>query len=206
LEVPLLKKSGEADGMIDVNLNCKLLKLIYEIHYWERLGFEIPPYCADAFSKKEEITSMREHVLSIVLDYNRIVASLSREERGMFKERIKNLDKRIQPGFNKLTWTKPSACEEFSTTCRRHASELQAIVDKYKDSLMNCFRFCKKISEQLLVKVDSRKICEDLEFEELQSKHRKQVSVHLSELYEAIENTLKSTHEIFKKGKQSLKV
>jgi dynein heavy chain len=199
LETPLLKKSSEAEGMIDVNLNCKLLKLIAEIYYWERLGFEIPPYCADAYGKKEELVSTRENVLTVVLDYNRIISSLSREERGMFKERIKALDKRIQPGFNKLTWTKPQAAEEFSTTCRRHASDLQAIVDKYKDSLMSCFRSCKKISEQLLVRIDPRKICENLEFEEDQMKHRKQTSVKLAEFYESIEHTLKSTHEIFKK-------
>jgi len=71
LETPLLKKSMEADGMIDVNLNSKLLKLIMEIHYWERMGFEIPHYCADAFSKKDEIRTTRESVLTIVLDYNR---------------------------------------------------------------------------------------------------------------------------------------
>ena len=199
LEVPLLKKSAEADGMIDVNLSPKLLKLIYEIYHWERLGFEIPPYCADAFARKEELTNMRENVVAIVLDYNRIIASLSREERGMFKERIKNLDKRIQPGFNKLTWTKAQAAEDFSITCRRHASELQAVTDKYKEALMSCFRQCKRISEQLLIKVDPRKICENLEFEEDQSKHRKQASLKLSELYESIEQTLKTTHEIFKK-------
>lgn len=194
-----MKKSSEAEGMIDVNLNTRLPKLMYECYYWERLGFDIPPYCADAYSKKEEMQGMRENVLWVVLDYNRIISSLSREERGMFKERIKNLDKRIQPGFNKLTWTKPQAAEEFGNTCRRHASDLQAIVDRYKDSLMNCFKYCKKISEQLLVKVDPRKICENLEFEEDQSKHRKQVAVRLSELYDSIEHTLKSTHEIFKK-------
>lgn len=199
LEVPLLKKSSEADGMIDVNLNSKLLKLIAEVHYWERLGFEIPHYCSDAYGKKEEIINTRENVLTIVLDYNRIIGSLSREERGLFKERIKNLDKRIQPGFNKLTWTKAQAAEEFISTCRRHASELQSIVDKYKASLMRCFRFSKQISELLLVKIDSRKIFENLEFEEDQIKHRKTVSVSLSETYEQIESTLKSIHETFKK-------
>lgn len=71
LESPLLKKSTEADGMIDVNLNSKLLKLIAEIHYWERLGFEIPHYCADVFLKREEIRIMRESVLTVVRDYNR---------------------------------------------------------------------------------------------------------------------------------------
>jgi dynein heavy chain len=199
LEAPLLRKSTEADGMIDINLNSKLLKLLVEVHYWERLGFEIPHYCADAFTKKEEIRSTREYVLTIVLDYNRIISSLSKEERGLFKERIKNLDKKIQPGFNKLTWTKSSAAEEFIITCRKHASELQSIVDKYKASLMQCFRYCKQISEQLLVRIDTRKIFENLEFEDDQIKHRKQVSVKLTELYDQIEYTLDSTHEIFKK-------
>lgn len=199
LEVPLLRKSSEMDGMIDVNMNGRLIKLIMEIYYWERLGFEIPHYCADVYTKREEILHMRESVLTIVLDYNRIIGSLSREERGLFKERIKTLDKRIQPGFSKLTWTKIEAVDEFIQTCRRHASELQSIVDKYKDSLMNCFRWCKKISEELLVKIVCKRPFENLEFEEDQAKHRKQASNKLGELYDSIERTLKSVHEIFKK-------
>jgi dynein heavy chain len=71
LEQPLLKKSTEADGMIDINLNPKLLKLLVEVLYWDRMGFEIPHYCADAFTKKDEIKSTKEYVLTIVFDYNR---------------------------------------------------------------------------------------------------------------------------------------
>lgn len=147
LDSSLLKKSAELDGMIDVNLNPKLLKLLIEIHYWERLEMEIPSYCSDVFSKREEILMTRENVLTVVQDYNRIIGSLSYEERGLFKERIKNLDKRIQPGFNKLTWTKAQAAEEFITTCRRHAGELQVVVDRYKSSLMQCFRLCKQVRD-----------------------------------------------------------
>ena len=70
-ESPLLKKSTEADGMIDANLNYKLLKLIYEVYYWERLSYEIPHHCNEVFAKKDEIRNMRESVLTIVRDYNR---------------------------------------------------------------------------------------------------------------------------------------
>ncbi len=195
----MLKKSNESDGMIDVNLNSKLLKLLVEIHYWERMGYEIPSYCQDAFSKKDEILITRQNVLTVVMEYNRIIASLNLEERGLFKERIKNLDKRLQPGFNKLTWSKPALAEEFIVTCRRHANELQGVVDRYKSSLKDCFKLSKQISEHLLVKIDSRKIFENLEFEEDQLKHRKAVSVKLCELYDLIETTLKTTHELFKK-------
>ena len=66
-----MKKSNELEGMIDVNLNNKLLKMIYETHYWERFGFEIPHYCADVFLKRDEIRILRESVLTVVRDYNR---------------------------------------------------------------------------------------------------------------------------------------
>lgn len=64
---------------------------------------------------------------------------------------------------------------------------------------MQCFRLCKQISENLLVKIDTRKIFENLEFESDQMKHRRNISDRLSDLYESIEITLKQTHEIFKK-------
>ena len=128
---------------------------------------------------------------------------MSPEERGLFKERIKNLDKRMQHGFTKLTWAKMQAADEYISNCRRHSSELQIVVDKYKASLMECFRCCKQISEHLLVKIDTRKQFENLEFEDDQAKHRKAVSVKLVELYDSIEVKLKTTYEVFRKDESN---
>ena len=61
----------EINRMIDVNISNRLLKLITEVYYWERMGFEIPHYCTEAFSKRAEIRNTREIVLTIVLDYNK---------------------------------------------------------------------------------------------------------------------------------------
>lgn len=49
------------------------------------------------------------------------------------------------------------------------------------------------------MKIDTRKIFENLEFESDQLKHRRSISDRLSDLYDSIEITLKQTHEIFKK-------
>ena len=43
-------------------------------------------------------------------------------------------------------------------------------MDKFKESYLDCIKLCKKISETLLVKIDTRKIFENLEFEEYQVK------------------------------------
>ena len=52
-------------------INRLLLKLFQEIHFWERLMFEIPHYAAEAYTKREDLRNLREHVLLVVRDYNR---------------------------------------------------------------------------------------------------------------------------------------
>ena len=47
------------------------MKLFQEIHYWERLMFEIPHYAAEVYTKREDLRGTREHVLLVVRDYNR---------------------------------------------------------------------------------------------------------------------------------------
>ena len=64
------------------------MKLFQEIHYWERLMFEIPHYAADVYTKLEDLRNLREHVLLVVRDYNRWVLimyfmqKMEREHRG----------------------------------------------------------------------------------------------------------------------------
>jgi dynein heavy chain len=45
--------------------------MFQEIHYWERLMFEIPHYATDVYNKREDLRGLREHVLLVVRDYNR---------------------------------------------------------------------------------------------------------------------------------------
>lgn len=54
-----------------------LLKLFEELHYWEKLSFEIPHYVVDVYAKCEELRILRESVLLVVRDYNRSVCHLS---------------------------------------------------------------------------------------------------------------------------------
>ena len=49
-----------------------LLKMFQEVYYWERMGYETPHYASDAYTKSEEQRFLRENVLLIVRDYNRL--------------------------------------------------------------------------------------------------------------------------------------
>ncbi|XP_046574741.1 LOW QUALITY PROTEIN: dynein axonemal heavy chain 2-like [Haliotis rubra] len=198
LEAPLMCRSMERPPMLDINFNRNMLKMFQEIHYWERLMFEIPHYAADVYSKREDLRNLREHVLLVVRDYNRIIAALSLEERGLFRERIKVLDKKIHAGLTKLTWASKGISDYFVGECRVHASKVQAIVDDYKGANMTVSGHCVKISKTLLVKIDSRKIYENLEFDEDQARLRESVQKQLKEIHEEIVSTMNQTHDVFK--------
>ena len=63
------------------------------------------------------------HKSDLVVSY-RIIAALSQEERGLFKERIRFLDKKIHPGLTKLTWASKGISDYFVNECRIHASKV----------------------------------------------------------------------------------
>ena len=198
LEVPLMTRSVERPGMIDINSDRSLLKLFQEIHYWERLMFEIPHYAADVYTKHEDLRGLREHVLLVVRDYNHIIATLSPEERALFKERIRFLYKKIHPGLTKLTWASKGISDFFVNECRVHASKIQAVVDSHKGANLTIGAPCKAMSERLLVKIDGKKVYEKMEFDEEQRRTRTAVQGKLHALHSDVVRTMKATYEVFR--------
>lgn len=122
-----------------------LLKLFQEIYYWERLVFEIPHYAAEVYIRKEDLRQLREHVFLVVRDYNRIIAALSVEERGLFKERIKSLDKKIHPGLTKLNWAAKGISDYFIGDCRVFAGKVRQWkhVLRVRIIILHCHCSCK---------------------------------------------------------------
>ena len=55
--------------------------------------------------------------------------------------------------------------------------QVQDIVDDYKNANLTISKNCKKISEMLLVKIDGKRVYDNLEFEEEQVNHEKILSV-----------------------------
>ncbi|XP_029769486.1 dynein heavy chain 2, axonemal [Terrapene carolina triunguis] len=198
LDTPLLIPSAEKSGMLDINFDKDLLKLFVEIHYWERLLFEIPHYVVEVYDRKEDLRNLRENLLLVARDYNRIIAMLSPEERALFKERIRYLDKKIQPGLKKLHWSLKGASAAFISECRLHASKVQTIVNEYKAATLTVARSAQQISEALLVRITGKRVYNDLEFEEDQKEHRAWVQQKLMGIHEEVINIMRQTYEVFK--------
>ncbi|KAM9407837.1 LOW QUALITY PROTEIN: dynein axonemal heavy chain 2 [Salvelinus alpinus] len=198
LDQPLMMRCKEKQGMLDINFDKNMLKMFNEIHYWERLLFEIPHYVSDVYQRREELRSMRESVLLVVRDYNRIIASLSAEELGLFRERLRFLDKKIQPGLSKLLWSSKGASSFFIKDCRLHASKIQLIVDEYKAANLAISRQCGLISELLLVRVDGKTVYRDLEFEGDQQAHQQAQLQRLHSAHQDIVAIMSRVYETFR--------
>ncbi|XP_039193883.1 dynein heavy chain 2, axonemal isoform X2 [Crotalus tigris] len=198
LDTPLLIPSAEMPGMLDINFDKHLLKLFVEIHYWERVLFEIPHYVVEVYERKEDLRNLRENLLLVARDYNRIISMLSPEERGLFRERIRYLDRKIQPGLKKLHWSLKGASTVFISECRLHASKVQNIVNEYKAATLAIARRAQQMSEALLVRITGKRVYNDLEFEEDQKDHRDLVQKKLVTFHEGSIAIMRQTYEVFK--------
>lgn len=198
LEVPLMARSALKPPMLDIRFDPSLLRLIREIRYWERLTFEIPHYASDVYTRREDLRVLRENVLLVARDYNRILVMLSEEERGLFHERIKSLDRKINPGLSKLTWASKGISDYFVAECRQHAARVQVVVDSYKDTNQVIRKHCRSVSETLLVRIDGKRIYENNEFENDQQRHRQLVTEKLKKTHERIVVDMKRTYEVFR--------
>ena len=108
---------------------------------------------------------------------------MSFEERELFRERIRHLDKKIHPGLSKLTWISLGISEYFVADCRLNASRVQLIVDDYKGANIEIGAQCVKISELLLIKIDPKRVYADMDFDTYQVSFSTKANVFTQLLY-----------------------
>ncbi|KAK7827526.1 hypothetical protein U0070_026732 [Myodes glareolus] len=148
--------------------------------------------------RAEDLRILRENLLLVARDYNRIIAMLSPDEQALFKERIRFLDKKIHPGLKKLHWALKGASAFFITECRIHASKVQMIVNDFKASTLTIGWKAQEMSEMLLVRITGKRVYRDLEFEEAQREHRMAVQQKLVNLHQDVVNIMTNSYEVFK--------
>ena len=162
---------------------------------WERLRFEVPHFASDIYAKSEHLRVLRESVMLIVRDYNRIIGSLQPQERSLFRERIRSIDKKVRPGMVKLTWASEGILE-YVTECRLHAQRVRTLIDSYKASNRFIARQCREMSSLLMVQLNSKKVYEKHCFRVELEKHCASVRHKLQKIHDDIHKTLRKTTKV----------
>uniref|UniRef100_A0A3Q1IX48 Dynein axonemal heavy chain 2 n=1 Tax=Anabas testudineus TaxID=64144 RepID=A0A3Q1IX48_ANATE len=197
LEQPLMVRCKDKTAKLNINFDNNLLNLCTEIHYWDRLKFEIPQAVSDIYQDREDLRGLRERVLLLIRHYNRIIGMLSPSELGLFRERIRLIDKKIQPGLNKLLWLTKGASNVFIRDCLQHVDKVQLIVDSYKVSNLSISSLCRQISETLLVRLDGKTVYRNLEFENDQEAHQQNQLRILRSAHQDIVDTMNHIYSTF---------
>ena len=61
---------------------------------------------------KDRLRNLRENVMLVVRDYNKIINALSVSERRLFLDKLRALERKVHPGLVKLTWCALNSCDD----------------------------------------------------------------------------------------------
>nr|CDS32130.1 dynein heavy chain [Hymenolepis microstoma] len=197
LETPILTRSPLKPEFLEATFPGSVLSLINELDQWLNLGMEIPHYSSETHRRRSELRYLREIVLLLTREYNRIVRTLNAEEKALFQERIRALDKKMVPGFVKVQWPVKSMVEFFVNDTRLQICNLQIKVDEYMIANADIRKNCESIAKTLLIKVESGRIYENDDFNVEQIKHRATTSETLLVLHNEIIEKLMKVKETF---------
>lgn len=110
-----------------------------------------------------------------------MLTALDGEERRLFADRIRALDRRIMPGVSKLNWVYDKHDLEFyCKEARKHCNLAGNCVTGFKAGLARIDALCKSIADGLLIDVEKKKLYETAEFEAVQGRHHHIVSMAAS--------------------------
>lgn len=189
-------------GFLHCNFDRPLLNLFAEVHYWQYFNGEIQiPYMAhDICNQKEQLRVLREHVMLVVRDYNRILLDLTSTERRLFEDIIRKLDRRIQPGLQKLTWVSKGIVEWYVADCRKHCEGTYKIVQEFQENKDIVAKNCKMIASLMHIFIERNTIYDEGVFEVKQEIHRKEIIKQLRDAYHIISTTMTATYQHFASG------
>ncbi len=207
LDKPILRRmetEAPTKGSVDIvcNFDEDLLALFSEVNYWEKFHgeFTIPYIAHDICTKREQLRVMREQVMFIVRAYNDIIKDMNAEEKRLFLDHMRKLDRKVGQGLNKLTWQSKNMIEMYVKDCVANCAEVYTILKEFKECKVIVNRSCKIISGALMIKIDKNAIYEENVFENRQKDQRASIISSYQECNDKICSSLLAVFKNFKEG------
>lgn len=206
LEQNLIQVNESKGGLLERSFDSHLLDVLEEIRVFQDLELEIPYSAADLSTRRDHYRILREEVLLLVRDYNRILTSLDGDERKLFANRIQYLDGRIYPGATRLNWTSSKGqLEAWIKDARKHCQEVFSMVKDYKSAMKSINHRCDEIAATTLLNIEPKRGPSGVsEFEDIQKSRFKKVRDLFEHKYMQIKETLEHVHQIFQNDSEDV--
>lgn len=183
-----------------MNFDPALLALLHEVSQWERLHRTLPYIAMEIQAHREKLRVVRENMLVLVHEYNTILLALSPEERKLFADRIKVIDKKVALGLTKLSWvSEKTATEFFYREVRKVCREGEAYVYSFKQSCAQIDRTCRQVGDMLLLNIEKKRVYEHTAFQQQQLAHQATVRTTFTGLYAQVQGAVRSMYDIFQR-------
>ncbi|KFH07428.1 putative dynein-1-alpha heavy chain, flagellar inner arm I1 complex [Toxoplasma gondii VAND] len=206
LERPLLIRadanilSRGRGGQLESNFDKTLLKNLQEAYFWQKMhnqGINLPYAAHEMLRQRDKLMALREHVLRVVREYNLTLETIAPDERRLFQQHIKTLDKKVAPGIQKLTWNSKGIKEFFVRDTCRECQVVYGFVRRFQTNHQTILNHCKGISELHFLSIDRRKIYADEEFRQAQAAKKVEMEAYLSEAHAGISAVLQDSQRLF---------
>ncbi|XP_012153483.1 dynein heavy chain 2, axonemal kl-2 [Megachile rotundata] len=204
----LMRRSITNYGLLECNIDPAILNLCREATYWDYMKFGLPVHIQIVFDKWNSLYFALEGVIAVIIGYNKAIRALSATERDLFRELIRQVDRKINPGLGRLTWNSEYV-DSYIEDCLNQTANLQNFIDVYKESNSEIMKICENICGTSMIKIRPnytytlQQLSEELikgrdeAFAELREKHR-QIIQRIVVVYDGFRNVIEDTLEEWK--------
>ncbi|XP_031370853.1 dynein heavy chain 2, axonemal [Apis dorsata] len=181
----LMRRCNITEGLLRCNIDPSILTLCREASYWIALKFIIPVHVQIVFDKWETLNFVFESVIAVIISYNKVIKALSIVERELFRELIRQLDRKINPGLNKLTWN-TEYVDAYIEDCFNETANLQEFIDTYRMSNEQILKLCEIICDtpMIIIKPNYMYVMEELKEDLMNS--RDETFIKVSNVHKTI--------------------
>jgi dynein heavy chain len=134
LEKNLINRDAKTKG-ISTNFDPQLIAVLKEVKYMEIMRTDAVPTEAKAIHKQND--EYRKYITSLdytVDSYNKIIKTISPEERPLIEGELKRIDTELEKGEKQLKWNSPGI-GEYIAEIKNMVSDLETRLQKSKQNL-----------------------------------------------------------------------
>ena len=190
-----LDEGAEIKGIIRVNFDPMLVRLLREVKYFLLLGIEVPETAMKLYLRAETLRQQTGNLDLIVVTYNYILRSLLDVERPLVEKKLEAIDAALQKGLTTLNWN-AHKINDYIAEVMSMVKELNNILETIKGNVTKTRQILNKWESNSMFSRKDGKTYEVEEFVEQQKTLITQRSNEITEGAVEIAKLLSSSNKV----------
>ncbi|CAK9075362.1 unnamed protein product, partial [Durusdinium trenchii] len=199
LHMRLLRRHDRT-GLLKVNFDPALVRLLREVRFFLIYGMEVPPEALTIYNMVDTYrtwTSQLDHIVGL---YNSVLTDLLPVEEPLLEDRILKMDNALAPGLTELKWSREDQIPDFIAEAMKVVSDVSAIVDIMKGNLRKISNILSQWCKDSML--ERKRGAKPVSVEEFEQNHKARVGVCLMNMTDGG----KEIHRFVKDSSESLKI